>query len=99
MKQNWKFQGLGGSKPKTSLGEVWIFSGTTHSYLYDLPTQMYYMSNSCFKADVLFLQAFLDVVVNLQFTLVESLWQTFWRHPSEDKSSSGGDDDEKKDGG
>lgn len=45
------------------------------------------------------LQAFLDVVVNLQFTLVESLWQTFWRHTAEDKSGSGAEDDEKKDGG
>ncbi|XP_032241539.2 DNA-binding protein RFX2 isoform X2 [Nematostella vectensis] len=27
-------------------------------------------------------EAFLDVVVNLQFALVESLWQSFWRHPS-----------------
>ncbi|KAL9950553.1 hypothetical protein ACROYT_G043066 [Oculina patagonica] len=45
-------------------------------------------------------EAFLDVVVNLQFTLVESLWQTFWRHPSgEDKAGSGAEDDEKKDAG
>lgn len=43
-------------------------------------------------------EAFLDVVVNLQFTLVESLWQTFWRHPvGSDKS--GADDDDKKDVG
>lgn len=44
-------------------------------------------------------EAFLDVVVNLQFTLVESLWQTFWRHNAEDKSGSGAEDDEKKDAG
>lgn len=38
-------------------------------------------------------EAFLDVVVNLQFTLVEALWQSFWRHtPSEDKSDSGESD-------
>ena len=35
-------------------------------------------------------EAFLDVVVNLQFTLVEALWQSFWRHtPPEDKTESG----------
>ncbi|XP_031558345.1 DNA-binding protein RFX2-like isoform X2 [Actinia tenebrosa] len=28
-------------------------------------------------------EAFLDVVVNLQFAVVESLWQSFWRHTSE----------------
>ncbi|XP_073259463.1 DNA-binding protein RFX2-like isoform X2 [Porites lutea] len=46
-------------------------------------------------------EAFLDVVVNLQFTLVESLWQTFWRHSSTDtKSGSGAEDDESnRDGG
>lgn len=27
----------------------------------------------------LLLQAILDVMVNLQFTLVETLWKTFWR--------------------
>lgn len=26
-----------------------------------------------------FFQAILDVMVNLQFTLVETLWKTFWR--------------------
>jgi len=25
-------------------------------------------------------QAILDVVVNLQFSLIEKLWQTFWRY-------------------
>lgn len=30
----------------------------------------------CFCA----LQAILDVVVNLQFGLIEKLWQTFWRY-------------------
>lgn len=46
-------------------------------------------------------EAFLDVVVNLQFNLVESLWQTFWRHPSTDnKSGSGAEEDESnRDGG
>lgn len=40
-------------------------------------------------------EAFLDVVVNLQFTLVESLWQTFWRHPlSDSKPVTGGEDDD-----
>jgi hypothetical protein len=29
-----------------------------------------------------FLQAILDVVVNLQFSLVETLWHTFWRAPA-----------------
>ena len=31
----------------------------------------------------LYQQAFLDVVVNLQFAVVDSLWQTFWRHTPE----------------
>lgn len=33
------------------------------------------------EQDVLsvFCQAILDVMVNLQFTLVETLWKTFWR--------------------
>lgn len=26
------------------------------------------------------LQAIVDVMVNLQFTLVETLWKTFWRY-------------------
>ena len=29
-------------------------------------------------------QAILDVVVNLQFALIEALWQTFWRNPPAD---------------
>lgn len=29
-------------------------------------------------------QAILDVVVNLQFSLIEKLWQTFWRYSSPD---------------
>lgn len=29
--------------------------------------------------DFFFFQAILDVMVNLQFTLVETLWKTFWR--------------------
>ncbi|XP_064626427.1 DNA-binding protein RFX2-like isoform X3 [Lineus longissimus] len=28
-------------------------------------------------------EAMLDVVVNLQFTLIENLWRTFWRNPEE----------------
>ncbi|XP_074611964.1 DNA-binding protein RFX2-like isoform X2 [Acropora palmata] len=39
-------------------------------------------------------EAFLDMVVSLQFNLVESLWQTFWRHQSSDNKSAHGDDDE-----
>ena len=34
------------------------------------------------------------MVVSLQFNLVESLWQTFWRHQSSDNKSAHGDDDE-----
>ena len=37
---------------------------------------------SCSSPDNLFsvfCQAILDVMVNLQFTLVETLWKTFWR--------------------
>lgn len=30
--------------------------------------------------EVLSLQAIVDVMVNLQFTLVETLWKTFWRY-------------------
>ena len=30
------------------------------------------------------LQAILDVVVNLQFSLIEKLWQTFWRYSPSD---------------
>lgn len=29
-------------------------------------------------------QAILDVVVNLQFSLIEKLWQTFWRYSPPD---------------
>lgn len=29
-------------------------------------------------------QAILDVVVNLQFSLIEKLWQTFWRYSPTD---------------
>lgn len=32
----------------------------------------------------LLFQAILDIVVNLQFSLVEALWQSFWRNPSPD---------------
>lgn len=32
----------------------------------------------------LLLQAILDVVVNLQFSLIEKLWQTFWRYSPTD---------------
>ncbi|XP_028412989.1 transcription factor RFX3-like isoform X3 [Dendronephthya gigantea] len=32
-------------------------------------------------------EAILDVVVNLQFALVESLWHTFWRAPSSEEES------------
>lgn len=31
-----------------------------------------------------FFQAILDVVVNLQFSLIEKLWQTFWRYSPTD---------------
>ena len=35
MKQNWNFQKGGGLKPKKHyVGEVWIFSGTTHFVLF-----------------------------------------------------------------
>ena len=34
------------------------------------------------------------MVVSLQFNLVESLWQTFWRHHSSDNKSAQGDDDD-----
>ncbi|XP_068726666.1 DNA-binding protein RFX2-like isoform X1 [Montipora capricornis] len=45
-------------------------------------------------------EAFLDVVVNLQFTVVESLWQTFWRHSAADnKTGQGEDQDGQKDAG
>lgn len=33
----------------------------------------------CWQIPVMFFQAILDVMVNLQFTLVETLWKTFWR--------------------
>lgn len=38
-------------------------------------------SYSLTVSEVFFLhiQAILDVMVNLQFTLVETLWKTFWR--------------------
>lgn len=29
-------------------------------------------------------QAILDVVINLQFSLIEKLWQTFWRYSPTD---------------
>lgn len=32
----------------------------------------------------LVLQAILDVVINLQFSLIEKLWQTFWRYSPTD---------------
>ena len=32
-----------------------------------------------------FLQAIVDVVVNLQFSLIEALWQGFWRNQSLDR--------------
>lgn len=33
---------------------------------------------------ILLFQAILDVVVNLQFSLIEKLWQTFWRYSPPD---------------
>lgn len=33
----------------------------------------------CSSVMFAFSQAILDVMVNLQFTLVETLWKTFWR--------------------
>lgn len=33
---------------------------------------------------LLLFQAILDVVVNLQFSLIEKLWQTFWRYSPPD---------------
>lgn len=33
-----------------------------------------------FRSCPIGLQAILDVVVNLQFSLIEKLWQTFWRY-------------------
>ncbi|XP_038075077.1 transcription factor RFX3-like isoform X2 [Patiria miniata] len=33
-------------------------------------------------------EAILDVVVNLQFALIEALWQTFWRNPPADAQQS-----------
>ena len=35
----------------------------------------------------IFLQAILDIVVNLQFNVIEVLWQSFWRNtPDEDQT-------------
>ncbi|XP_022109748.1 transcription factor RFX3-like isoform X3 [Acanthaster planci] len=36
-------------------------------------------------------EAILDVVVNLQFALIEALWQTFWRNPPADAQQNEGD--------
>lgn len=37
-----------------------------------------------FVSFLLLFQAILDVVVNLQFSLIEKLWQTFWRYSPPD---------------
>ena len=37
-----------------------------------------------FVYSLLLSQAILDVVVNLQFSLIEKLWQTFWRYSPPD---------------
>ncbi|ELT97878.1 hypothetical protein CAPTEDRAFT_168129 [Capitella teleta] len=36
-------------------------------------------------------EAILDIVVNLQFSLVEALWQSFWRNPSPDTPQADSD--------
>lgn len=38
------------------------------------------LSNSALDVLSMFFQAILDVMINLQFTLVETLWKTFWRY-------------------
>ncbi len=38
----------------------------------------------CCCYSLLLFQAILDVVVNLQFSLIEKLWQTFWRYSPPD---------------
>lgn len=42
----------------------------------------------CFSKKYIVLQAVVDVVVNLQFSLIEALWQNFWRNnPPEQRRS------------
>lgn len=46
------------------------------------PDNLFVLSLRFFDVWILFFpffQAILDVMVNLQFTLVETLWKTFWR--------------------
>lgn len=49
---------------------------------YPHPNNLFVLSLRFFDVWILFFpffQAILDVMVNLQFTLVETLWKTFWR--------------------
>ncbi|XP_072560672.1 MHC class II regulatory factor RFX1a isoform X2 [Paramormyrops kingsleyae] len=41
-------------------------------------------------------EAILDVMINLQFTLVETLWKTFWRFSEAQAASTGHDESEKR---
>ncbi|XP_071953810.1 DNA-binding protein RFX2-like isoform X2 [Antedon mediterranea] len=41
-------------------------------------------------------EAVLDVVVNLQFSLIEALWQTFWRNPPADSPTNTNEADPEK---
>lgn len=49
---------------------------------YPHPNNLFVLSLRFFDVWIIFFpffQAILDVMVNLQFTLVETLWKTFWR--------------------
>lgn len=66
--------------PQTSLSTV--FKGTFSFFFLESSSSENY--SLFFVYSLLLCQAILDVVVNLQFSLIEKLWQTFWRYSPPD---------------
>uniref|UniRef100_A0A8C7S1H7 Transcription factor RFX3 n=1 Tax=Oncorhynchus mykiss TaxID=8022 RepID=A0A8C7S1H7_ONCMY len=68
----------GGGQHTPSAAEQTVIAQSQHHQQY-LVIQL-----SCVMLTMSLLQAILDVVVNLQFSLIEKLWQTFWRYSPSD---------------
>uniref|UniRef100_A0A669C553 Transcription factor RFX3 n=1 Tax=Oreochromis niloticus TaxID=8128 RepID=A0A669C553_ORENI len=74
----------GGGQHHPGAAEQTVIAQSQHHQQF-LGQRLYFLPETVSFMTVLFsFQAILDVVVNLQFSLIEKLWQTFWRYSPPD---------------